>query len=660
MPEEKKAAAEARAKLASDATSVSLAAAIHVQKLFRGFRDRHEYRRQCLLEAWDELERKEESELHYSSKELGMMTEMYKKLSKSALKENGPEGKRRPSVVFNRNRGSNKDSEFIPSLSWLATFMDKCSKDLAEGKAPMRADKLNSLLEKTQKELKKSPNVVDIELKGDVTLMIVGDLHGQVADLLHILKTHDLPTKNKWFLFNGDFVDRGRFAVEITIILFTLKLLYPEYVFLNRGNHEADDINARDGFQDECSGKYNREMYQQYNETFATLPLVHIINKKAMVVHGGLCWDAGVTLDKIQKIDRFCLHPVWESVMEDLLWSDPGGPKHCGASQNDRGCGCIFGEDIVDEFFEDNPPLKLVIRSHEKKDRGYQEHFHGKLVTIFSASNYCGDNGNDGAVMEIFPSLDYKIHTFYATPAREEDTKFVDRYCTLSASVAAKLIHRIAENRLQLLEYFRKCSGSGTKVEAEYKNATITRVDWSNGLKEVLGLKIRFLFLQNLLGVPPLGVDGQKKGKFNYVQWLSKFAPSNTKLQSLGKANTEKVQIQETIEKISNVLLKHRVAVKSMFQFFDTNGDGKVCPQELADGLMVISKVYDESFSEHEVKSLVEELDKNGDSEIEYAEFLATFTVSNPELAKALKTVPVENIMRGAKLSQQLQVNDFL
>mmetsp|Transcript_32754 Transcript_32754/g.63923 ORF Transcript_32754/g.63923 Transcript_32754/m.63923 type:complete len:695 (-) Transcript_32754:191-2275(-) len=649
-----------------DESGLSIRSAIQstilVQKLFRGFKDRHKYRRRVLLAAWDELEHKEESELHLSSRELGKLTEMYSKLHIEAT----PTGGRRPSFVVEREKLKEvKSSEFKPTLSWLAGFMDKTSKEYIDGtgekKAPMAVEDLTALLDQAKASLKQLPNVVRVELKSPVKLTVVGDLHGQVKDLLFILKKHGLPTKDKWFLFNGDFVDRGKHSCETCIILFALKLLFPSYVYLNRGNHEADDINARDGFQDEVFLKYSQNMYDKFNDTFTALPLVHIINNTAMVVHGGLCWDAGVTIDSIGKIDRFCLHPEWESVMEDLLWSDPGGPKHNGASQNDRGCGCIFGEDIVDEFFEDNPPLNLVIRSHEKKEWGFEEHFHGKLLTVFSASNYCGDNGNHGAVLEVAPkpngTLGYTVHKFYTTMGTEEEKKsFADQYCTLSASVAAKLIHRIATHRLELLDYYAKCVQSAKgrlsepgSVEVKNNEAIITRVEWARGLTEVLGLKISFLFLQSLLGVPMKGIDGKNKGKFNYVEWLAKFAPTTAKLKFEAKGSAP--EVQQTLLKIVNVLQKHRVAVKTMFRFFDLNGDGVISPQELANGLVCLGKVYEESFEVDEVKTLVAHLDKDKSNSIDYSEFLNTFTVSNPELSQALKSVKREDVMRGGTVS---------
>lgn len=40
-------------------------------------------------------------------------------------------------------------------------------------------------------------------------------------------------------IFNGDFVDRGSFSVEVILTLFGFKLLYPDHFHLLRGELEA-------------------------------------------------------------------------------------------------------------------------------------------------------------------------------------------------------------------------------------------------------------------------------------------------------------------------------------------------------------------------------------------------------------------------------------
>ena len=82
------------------------------------------------------------------------------------------------------------------------------------------------------------PNVRRVNLKPGQRLTVVGDLHGQLADLLHIFSQNGWPDENSLYVFNGDFVDRGPCGVEVVLALYAWQLCLPDCVFLNRGNHE--------------------------------------------------------------------------------------------------------------------------------------------------------------------------------------------------------------------------------------------------------------------------------------------------------------------------------------------------------------------------------------------------------------------------------------
>lgn len=72
-------------------------------------------------------------------------------------------------------------------------------------------------------------------------IRFLGDIHGQFYDLKELFAVGgDCPQTN--YLFMGDFVDRGFYSVESFLLLLTLKVRYPDRIFLIRGNHESRQI----------------------------------------------------------------------------------------------------------------------------------------------------------------------------------------------------------------------------------------------------------------------------------------------------------------------------------------------------------------------------------------------------------------------------------
>jgi serine/threonine-protein phosphatase 5 len=127
------------------------------------------------------------------------------------------------------------------------------------------------------------------------------------------------------YLFNGDFINRGSFGFEAILTLFAYKWLYPKSFYLTRGNHEHISLSKNHGFEKEVNTKYSKIMFEYFAETFGTLPLANVINKKIFVVHGGLS-NHDITLDDIKKFHRFLDFVPANSLMEYLLWS---GMNYC-------------------------------------------------------------------------------------------------------------------------------------------------------------------------------------------------------------------------------------------------------------------------------------------------------------------------------------------
>ncbi|KAL1555705.1 Serine/threonine-protein phosphatase 5 [Salvia divinorum] len=261
--------------------------------------------------------------------------------------------------------------------------------------------------------LRELPSLVDIHVPDGKHFTVCGDVHGQFYDLLNIFELNGLPSEDNPYLFNGDFVDRGSFSLEVILTLFAFKCMCPSAIYLSRGNHESKSMNKIYGFEGEVRSKLNDTFVELFAEVFCWLPLAHVINNKVFIVHGGLFSVDGVKLSDIRAIDRFC-EPPEEGLMCELLWSDP--QPQLGRGPSKRGVGLSFGGDVTKRFLQDNN-LDLVVRSHEVKDEGYEIDHDGKLITVFSAPNYCDQMGNKGAFIRFeAPDLKPNIATFSSVP----------------------------------------------------------------------------------------------------------------------------------------------------------------------------------------------------------------------------------------------------
>ena len=239
-------------------------------------------------------------------------------------------------------------------------------------------------------------NVVDINVPPGGRITVVGDLHGQFYDLAAIIGRRGLPSPVNYYLFNGDFVDRGAYSTEVLVTVYALRALYPRFVYLNRGNHETLLQNKAYGFARELTEKngYPPDVLAFVAEAYRCLPLAHIIGGRIFVVHAGLAVGADnvpESVASINKIKRHCEVPDGGSAMCGLLWSDL--QEKPGTSPSRRGTNALsFGPDVTQKFLEENG-LKLLVRSHEVQAKGVTTQQGGLSLTVFSAPNYVkGDN----------------------------------------------------------------------------------------------------------------------------------------------------------------------------------------------------------------------------------------------------------------------------
>eukprot|EP00954_Amorphochlora_amoebiformis_P017590 1320118-Amorphochlora_amoeboformis.AAC.1 len=123
---------------------------------------------------------------------------------------------------------------------------------------------------------------------------------------------------------------------------------------------------------------------------------------------------------EIDDIHRFKETPR-DGPMCDLLWSDPCDDDKKAAQEDSdseeatetdwfsynqtRQCSYLYGVEAVKQFLEENN-VTSIIRAHEAQGEGFKIHMREggaapKVITIFSAPNYCDIYGNKGAILRL-------------------------------------------------------------------------------------------------------------------------------------------------------------------------------------------------------------------------------------------------------------------
>ncbi|XP_047421980.1 serine/threonine-protein phosphatase with EF-hands 2 [Sciurus carolinensis] len=172
-------------------------------------------------------------------------------------------------------------------------------------KQQLHARYVLNLLHETRKHLAQLPNINRLSTCYSEEITVCGDLHGQLDDLIFIFYKNGLPSPERAYVFNGDFVDRGKDSVEILMVLFAFMLVYPKEFHLNRGNHEDHMMNLRYGFTKEVMHKYKthgKKILRTLQDVFCWLPLATLVDEKVLILHGGV--SNRTDLELLAKLNR--------------------------------------------------------------------------------------------------------------------------------------------------------------------------------------------------------------------------------------------------------------------------------------------------------------------------------------------------------------------
>ena len=232
---------------------------------------------------------------------------------------------------------------------------------------------------------------------------IVGDIHGNLRDLLRIISLYFTETDYK-FLFLGDYVDRGPFSLEVVTLLYSFLIKYPRRFFMIRGNHEVFDSNSSKsiGLIDDCNLTYqSTKLVDPIYRSFGWLPIAALINEKILCLHGGLSPDLH-TLDDIKSI-KIPFNRLNTELVSDILWSDPNR-LIAQFMDSARGRGKYFGASVANKFLRANN-LTHLIRGHQCVTHGV-EFFSENVITVFSSSYYNDEEENKAGVLLINENME--------------------------------------------------------------------------------------------------------------------------------------------------------------------------------------------------------------------------------------------------------------
>eukprot|EP01130_Rhizamoeba_saxonica_P006309 TRINITY_DN2514_c0_g1_i2.p1 TRINITY_DN2514_c0_g1~~TRINITY_DN2514_c0_g1_i2.p1 ORF type:complete len:315 (-),score=65.49 TRINITY_DN2514_c0_g1_i2:50-994(-) len=278
--------------------------------------------------------------------------------------------------------------------------------------------------------LKNEPTLLEITVKPDQKLVVVGDIHGNFQVLETVLN-HGINIEENLYVFLGDFVDREKNSHPVMQLVLALKVAYPKNIYLLRGNHECVKITEMYGFKEETIARYNQEdaeeIYQKFINVFDTLPLAARVNQNILCVHAGLSPHLELLQD-LNQIDRFGDVPN-EGIITDLLWSDPA--EENGYQQSPRGASFTFGPDISQQFFEANN-LKLMIRSHQLVMGGCEYTHDDRILTIFTSDNYCTSCQNKGGFAIVDENSN--VESIYVEPTQREN-EVQNEWCSVASSI---------------------------------------------------------------------------------------------------------------------------------------------------------------------------------------------------------------------------------
>ncbi|XP_074048798.1 serine/threonine-protein phosphatase with EF-hands 1 isoform X2 [Macrotis lagotis] len=610
-------------------------AAVLIQKWYRCYKARLELRRLQAMNIFESIEYADEQDQLQLASFFSFMLEHYGHGKNSENLDNIFEGetKQKPNPEVIISMIEVPDSYYGPRLKFPLTFTEVILLiDAFKEKQILHARYVLQILLEAKKVLQQLPNILRTSATKTKELTVCGDIHGKLDDLFLIFYKNGLPSRNNRYVFNGDFVDRGQNSTEVLMVLFSFLLVYPNDVILNRGNHEDFLMNMRYGFTKEIMQKYKQhaaKILHSLEEVYTWLPIGTLINEKILVIHGGIADNTDLNI--LQQMKRNKMRSVlmppqthsmttvkdgrihcdlpspammnaeqlskseWDQII-NILWSDPRNKKGCSPNTS-RGGGCYFGPDVTETILK-KYALKMIIRSHECKPDGFEVCHDGKIITVFSASNYYEEGSNRGAYLKLNHEMTPRFFQYQASQVIQGKTLY-ERVNLVENSAISILAGKMISRKTDLIKEFQKYDENDT--------GKISLSDWAKATEDILDLQLPWLSLC------PRLVKDIEDGYVLYEEGFKELAVIRAPEQA-------KSGLAET-------LVRYRSELRIIFNIIDKDQSGFISMEEFHSMWKLFCSHYNIDIDDSYVEQLARSMDLNKDGSIDFNEFLTAFDV---------------------------------
>jgi len=336
---------------------------------------------------------------------------------------------------IHENLWSNIEVEDIQNsdLSELCTVHNYLVSEILEVREKeMQSQSDIDILKETQSIRAVAENIKDSSRVNDIYFFnnenaeyfFIGDTHSDAQSIDRVLYRADLfqsvyDKKDIRLIFLGDYVDRGKAHIKTVERLLMLKYLFPEAVYLLKGNHDRGKIEDgevtlylkkvekdEDYFYiyinelSKANNTFSLETVKNYEVFLNGLTLVgYVVDKNQVImgVHGGLTrpdedngdgfYDYLKSVNSIT--DNTITDTLGKTVEDNMLWSDPSEFD----SREVVGLGRFKFTKMHFDAFTERFGIDVLIRGHEAEEKGIKEFYDGRLYTVFSSGELLEEDG---------------------------------------------------------------------------------------------------------------------------------------------------------------------------------------------------------------------------------------------------------------------------